>query len=76
VSVLATENSGGARLSVCKNDALSEPQLEAQIEAAMQRMCTVSDRAEKMRHWRELCRLIDERTPERRRFMARTRGLA
>jgi hypothetical protein len=54
---------------------VSEEQLEQQIEAAKQRMCDAPDRDGKMREWREMCRLIDQRTPERRRFMARVRGL-
>lgn len=58
----------------CKSG-VSEAQLEAAISAAMARMCAAPERADKMRHWREMCRLIDQRTPARRRFMERTRGL-
>jgi hypothetical protein len=54
----------------------SEEQIELAISAAMQRMCSAPDRAGKMRHWREMCRLIDQRTPSRRRFMERVAGLA
>lgn len=53
----------------------SEEELERHIEAAKERMCAVEDRSEKMRHWREMCRLIDLRTPARRRFMERVAGL-
>jgi hypothetical protein len=38
-------------------------------------MCAAPDRTLKMQCWREMCRLIDQRTPERMRFMARVRGL-
>lgn len=54
----------------------AEAQLEAEIQAAFQRLCTVPHRHEKLAAWREMVRLIDQRTPERRRFMARVRGLA
>jgi hypothetical protein len=54
----------------------SEEALERAIEAAKQRMCAAPERPEKMRHWREMCRLIDLRTPSRRRFMERMAGLA
>jgi hypothetical protein len=54
----------------------SETDLELAIEGAMQRMCAAPTRAGKLEHWREMCRLIDLRTPSRRRFMERTRGLA
>ena len=53
----------------------SEEALEAAIAAAMQRMCEAPTREGKMRHWREMCRLIDQRTPARRRFMERLRSL-
>jgi hypothetical protein len=55
---------------------LTEAQLELAIAAAMQRLCKAPERAEKMRHWREMVRLIDQRTPHRRRFMERMRGIA
>jgi hypothetical protein len=54
----------------------SETDLEAAINAAMGRMCKAPTREEKMAEWREMCWLIDQRTPSRRRFMARTQGLA
>lgn len=54
---------------------LSEVLLESAIEVAKQRMCESATRAEKMDAWREMCRLIDQRTPSRRRFMERMRGL-
>ena len=54
---------------------LSESQLEAAIEAAKQRMCAAPTRDGKLEHWREMCRLIDQRTPHRVRFMERMRGL-
>lgn len=53
----------------------SEEELERHINAALQRMCAAPDRALKMQRWRELCALIDQRTPARRRFMARIAGL-
>lgn len=53
-----------------------EQQLEAAISTAMARMCAATTRDEKMQYWREMCALIDQRTPSRRRFMARTQGLA
>lgn len=53
----------------------SESDLETAIEAAMQRMCDAPTRPEKMAAWREMCRLIDQRTPSRQRFMERMRGL-
>lgn len=55
---------------------MSETQLEAEIEAAKRRMCAAPDRAGKLAEWREMCRLIDQRTPHRVRFMARVQGLA
>jgi hypothetical protein len=55
---------------------LTEQQLESAISAAMARMCAAPERTLKMQYWREMCRLIDQRTPERRRFMERTRALA
>ena len=67
-STSASTNAQGHRFS-------SEAELEQQIEAAKQRMCAAPDRDGKLRHWREMCRLIDLRTPSRRRFMARVRGL-
>jgi hypothetical protein len=54
----------------------SEADLEAAITAAMDRMCAAPDRTLKMQYWREMCRLIDMRTPSRRRFMERIAGLA
>jgi hypothetical protein len=54
----------------------SEEQLEQKIEAAKQQMCSAPEREEKLRHWREMCRLIDLRTPARVRFMERVAGLA
>lgn len=70
-----TEISAGLRApSDCKTYA-SEEALELAIEAAKQRMCSAPERQEKMRHWREMCRLIDQRTPSRRRFMERMAGL-
>jgi hypothetical protein len=53
----------------------SETDLELAIAAAMQRLCDAPERAEKMRHWREMVRLIDQRTPHRVRFMERMAGL-
>lgn len=55
---------------------MSEAELEAAIEAARARLCAVPTREEKMAAWREMCRLIDQRTPARWRFMARMRGLS
>lgn len=54
----------------------SEAELEAAISAAMARMCDAPTREEKLREWREMCALIDQRTPARVRFMERTRGIA
>jgi hypothetical protein len=64
--------------SDCKNAAVghSEQQLELAIAAAMARLCAAPTRAEKLREWREMCRLIDQRTHARQRFMARVQGLA
>lgn len=53
----------------------SEAELETAIEAAKQRMCEAPARTDKLVHWREMCRLIDQRTPHRRRFMERMAGL-
>jgi hypothetical protein len=62
----------------CTNSTVidAEEQLERQIEAARQRMCAAPDRTLKMQYWREMCGLIDQRTPSRRRFMERVQGLA
>lgn len=54
---------------------VDEQELEQLIEAAKQRMCEAPARAEKLRHWREMVRLMDQRTPHRVRFMERVRGL-
>jgi hypothetical protein len=54
----------------------SEQQLERAIEAAKQLLCAAPTREQKLTHWREMVRLIDQRTPARVRFMERTRGLA
>lgn len=64
--------SGCARPFDCKSD---EAQLEVAIEAAKQRLCAAPDYDEKLLHWREMVRLIDQRSPQRRQFMARVRGL-
>lgn len=56
-------------------DFRSEAELEAAIKAASDRMCVAPTREGKMREWREMCALIDQRTPSRRRFMERTQGL-
>jgi hypothetical protein len=53
----------------------SETDLEAAIKAASDRMCAAPDREGKMQHWREMCRLIDLRTPHRVRFMERMRAI-
>lgn len=53
----------------------SEYDLERAINAATIALGEGQTRAEKMQRWRELCRLIDQRTPARRRFMERMRGL-
>lgn len=55
---------------------MSETQLETEIEAAKQRMCAAAAREDKLTHWREMCRLMEQRTPHRVRFMERMRGLA
>ena len=59
--------------SVCTN--FTEAELEQQIEAAKQRMCEAPERSEKLRHWREMVALIDQRSPGRVRFMERMAGL-
>lgn len=66
---------GGQRTTRAATDALDEYALELAISAASDRMCAAEDRALKLQYWREMCRLIDQRTPARRRFMARLRGL-
>jgi hypothetical protein len=53
-----------------------EVALELEIESARQRLCAVQSREEKLAAWREMCRLMDQRTPHRVRFMERMRGLA
>jgi hypothetical protein len=60
----------------CKSYLSAEQQLEAAIQAASDRMCAAPERADKLRHWREMVRLMEQRTPERVRFMERVRGLA
>lgn len=55
---------------------MNESQLEIAIEAAKQRMCAAPARQDKLTHWREMCRLMEQRTPHRVRFMSRMRGLA
>lgn len=54
----------------------SETELEAEIRAAYESLCAAPEWDEKLRHWREMVRLIDLRTPSRRRFMERMQGLA
>lgn len=54
---------------------VSEVLLETAIEVAKQRLCEAPTRAEKLDAWREMCRLIDQRTPARVRFMERMAGL-
>ena len=78
VGQVPSENHYGNTAAEAQRAALqfsSEAELEQQIEAAKQRMCAAPDRDGKLRHWREMCRLIDLRTPSRRRFMERVRGL-
>jgi hypothetical protein len=53
----------------------SETDLEHAIKAAKQRMCDAPDRDGKMQHWREMCALIDKRTPWRRRFLQRLEAM-
>lgn len=53
----------------------SEAQLEQLIEAAKQRMCAAADWNDKRKHWSEMVRLIDQRSPSRVRFMERMAGL-
>lgn len=62
--------------AVCNSYASDETLLEQQIEAAKQRMCAAPARDDKLAHWREMCRLMEQRTPHRVRFMERMRGLA
>ena len=54
----------------------SEAELEAAIAAAYQRLINAPTWEEKLERWREMVKLIDQRTPARVRFMERTRGLA
>jgi hypothetical protein len=42
----------------------ADEELERQIAAAHRRLCDAPTRDEKMQHWREMCRLIDRRSPE------------
>jgi hypothetical protein len=42
----------------------AEQLLEQQIKAASDRMCAEPDRTLKLQYWREMCRLIDRRSPE------------
>lgn len=75
----ANQTTGGPRAPVDRKISTviaAEEQLELDIEAAKQRMCEAPARADKLVHWREMVRLIDQRTPHRRRFMARMAGLA
>lgn len=70
----------GARTAAsveCRNSTVitAEEQLEQLIESAKQRMCEAPERSEKLRHWREMVRLIDQRSPSRVRFMERMAGL-
>jgi hypothetical protein len=79
VSAVNPTNGRSLAPAVCKNptvnDALSEAELETAISAAMNRMCAAPTREGKLAEWREMCRLIDQRTPARRRFMERIQGL-
>ena len=54
----------------------SEAELEAAIAAAYQRLINAPTWEEKLERWREMVKLIDQRTPARVRFMERMRGLA
>lgn len=69
------QSDSGRAPSVCTPYTSAEELLEREIEAAMQRMCAAPSREDKLTHWREMCRLMDQRTPSRRRFMERMRGL-
>lgn len=55
---------------------IAEVLLESAIEVAKQRMLDGKTREEKLSAWREMVRLIDQRTPARVRFMERMAGLA
>lgn len=74
MSADSTTGGGTGAPAVCKD--FTESQLEAAISAAKDRMCAAPTREGKLEHWREMVRLIDQRTPHRVRFMQRMRGLA
>lgn len=75
VNALGNTSGSNERPATKFGSPCSEEELEAHIEAAKQRMCEAPDRTLKMQYWREMCRLIDQRTPARRRFMERVAGL-
>lgn len=52
-----------------------EEELERAISAAHDRLISAPDWNDKLTHWREMVRLIDQRTPARVRFMERMAGL-
>lgn len=54
----------------------SDAELECAIAAAKDRMCAAPEREQKLTHWREMCRLIDQRSIHQVRFMERMRGIA
>lgn len=66
---------GDPRIPRAATHTLTEELLEAAIVVASARMCAAPTRAEKLEAWRELCVLIDQRTPSRRRFNARMREI-
>lgn len=49
--------------------------LESEIAAAKERMCAAPTRKGKLAAWREMCQLIDQRSPETVAAMERARGL-
>lgn len=55
--------------------AFADAALEREIEAAKERMCAATTREEKLTHWREMVRLIDQRTPEQVKALEAQRGL-
>lgn len=69
VGLFLPTNTAQLELRTCCCSAESE--LEAAIEAAKERMYAATDRQLKLQYWRVMCRLMDQRTPERQQFLKR-----
>lgn len=54
---------------------LTDEELELAIHAAHRRLCDAFAAEQRMEHYREMCRLIAQRTPERVEQMEREAGL-